>query len=187
VGYVRVSSADQRPDRQYEAIGDVDRLFEDRLSGKDTERPQLIEMLRYVRTGDEVRVADMSRLARSLPDLRALVDQIVAKGSSVTFLKENVTFSPDKSDAIATLLLSVLGAIAEFERALIRERQAEGIALAKARGVYKGGQRKIKPEQLEFARERVALGVPKAVVARELGVARQTLYDALAGKGVYAA
>lgn len=187
IGYVRVSTVDQRVDRQREAIGaDVHEWFEDKLSGKDTERPALIDMLRYVRKGDTVRVASMDRLARSLPDLRALVDEMVSKGVTVEFVKERLTFSRDKSDPIAVLLLSVLGAIAEFERALIRERQAEGIALAKRRGVYKGRVRALSPEQVAAAAERVATGVPKAAVARELGVGRQTLYDALGGKGVYA-
>jgi DNA invertase Pin-like site-specific DNA recombinase len=180
VGYVRVSTTDQRTDRQREAIGSgVEEWFEDKVSGKDTNRPALTAMLRHVRKGDTVRVASMDRLARSLPDLRALVDKMTGKGVRVEFVKEGLTFSADKADAMSTLLLNMLGAVAEFERSLIRERQAEGIALAKSRGVYTGRKAALTAEQVRAARELVDAGVPKAKVARDLGVSRQTLYAAL--------
>ena len=137
VGYVRVSSTDQNEARQVEALTGTERLFVDKLSGKNTERPALTEMLAYVRDGDTVRVASLDRLARNLDDLRRLVTQLTAKGVRVEFIKEALTFTGE-ANPMSKLLLSMLGAVAEFERELIRERQAEGIAIAKARGVYKG-------------------------------------------------
>lgn len=178
VGYVRVSSADQNHARQVEALTGADRLFIDKVSGKNTERPELSELLAYVRDGDTVRVASLDRLARNLDDLRRLVSDLTAMGVRVEFIKESLTFTGD-DNAMSRLLLSVMGAFAEFERSLIRERQAEGIAVAKANGVYKGRKRALTPEHVATARERVASGVPKAVVARDLGVSRQTLYTAL--------
>lgn len=179
VGYVRVSSADQNDARQVEALAGTDRLFVDKLSGKNTERPALTEMLGYVREGDTVRVASLDRLARNLDDLRRLVTDLTAKGVRVEFVKEALTFTGE-ANPMSKLLLSMLGAVAEFERELIRERQAEGIAIAKAKGVYKGRKPALSAEQVEQAKSKVAQGVPKAVVARDLGVSRQTLYSALA-------
>jgi DNA invertase Pin-like site-specific DNA recombinase len=179
VGYVRVSSTDQNEARQVEALTGTDRLFVDKLSGKNTERPALTEMLAYVREGDTVRVASLDRLARNLDDLRRLVTELTAKGVRVEFIKEALTFTGE-ANPMSKLLLSMLGAVAEFERELIRERQAEGIAIAKAKGVYKGRKPALTAEQVRQARERVSQGVPKAAVARDLGVSRQTLYAALA-------
>lgn len=178
VGYVRVSSTDQNEARQVEALSGAERLFTDKVSGKNTERPALSELLAYVRDGDTVRVASLDRLARNLDDLRRLVTDLTAKGVRVEFIKEGLTFTGD-DNAMARLLLSVMGAFAEFERSLIRERQAEGIALAKANGVYKGRKPALSAEQVEQARQRVSEGIPKAVVARDLDVSRQTLYTAL--------
>lgn len=180
VGYVRVSSAEQNEARQLEVLEGVDKLFIDKISGKSTDRPRLTELLEWVREGDTVRVASLDRLARNLDDLRRLVAGLTGAGVRVEFLKEGLTFTGEDS-AMSKLLLSVMGAFAEFERSLIRERQAEGIALAKAKGVYKGRAKTLKPEQVQAARERIATGVPKAQVARELSVSRQTLYSALSG------
>lgn len=113
-------------------------------------------------------------------DLRGIIDQITAKGASVHFLKESLTFSRDSTDPRDTLMLSILGSFAEFERSIIRERQAEGIALAKKAGKYKGRKRAISPEDLEKARQRVAAGASKVAIAKDLGVGRATLYRALA-------
>lgn len=178
VAYVRVSSVDQNPERQYEALTDADRVFEDRASGGSTDRPALAELMDYVREGDVVRVASMDRLARNLDDLRRLVRELTGKQVKVEFLKEGLTFTGDDSP-MATLLLSMMGAVAEFERSLIRERQAEGIAIAKARGVYKGRAKALSEDQIGEARRLVCEGFSKAKVARDLGVSRQTLYTAL--------
>lgn len=183
VGYVRVSSADQNTARQLDAIGEVDRVFEEKVSGGSrTNRTALAECLSYVRSGDTVRVASMDRLARSLTDLRNIVDEFLAKGASVQFVKEGQTYSPETQDALSRLLLNMLGAFAEFERSLIRERQAEGIRIAKAAGRYRGRQRALSPADAEKVRERIAAGVPKARIARELGVNRSTIYRLLASE-----
>ena len=134
VGYVRVSSVDQNAARQLDGIA-VERTFTDQASGKDTTRPKLDEMLAFVRDGDTAIVHSMDRLARNLDDLRRIVRTLTGKGVQVEFVKENLTFTGEDSP-MATLLLSVMGAFAEFERALIHERQREDIALAKQRGAY---------------------------------------------------
>nr|BDG00936.1 resolvase [Pseudomonas aeruginosa] len=132
IGYVRVSSFDQNPERQLEQI-QVDKVFTDKASGKDTRRPELERLLAFVREGDTVVVHSMDRLARNLDDLRRLVQGLTQRGVRIEFLKEHLTFTGEDSP-MANLMLSVMGAFAEFERALIRERQREGIALAKQRG-----------------------------------------------------
>ncbi|MCV5669939.1 recombinase family protein, partial [Escherichia coli] len=136
IGYVRVSSFDQNPERQLEQI-QVDKVFTDKASGKDTRRPELERLLAFVREGDTVVVHSMDRLARNLDDLRRLVQGLTQRGVRIEFLKEHLTFTGEDSP-MANLMLSVMGAFAEFERALIRERQREGIALAKQRGAYRG-------------------------------------------------
>lgn len=178
VAYVRVSSTDQNEARQVETLSGAGRVFTDKVSGRSTDRPALTEMLAYVREGDTVRCASLDRLARNLDDLRRLVETLTAKGVRVEFVKEGLTFNGDDS-AMSKLLLSVMGAFSEFERSLIRERQAEGIAIAKANGVYKGRKPSLTAEQVEKARADVAAGIPKARIARDLGVSRQTLYTAL--------
>lgn len=181
VGYARVSSTDQNLARQLDALGHLDRLFQDKVSGGTrTDRVGLQECLAYVRAGDTVRVASMDRLARSLTDLQQLVDEITTKGATVHFIKENQTYSTSGADSMSRLLLQILGAFAEFERNLIRERQAEGIRLAKAAGKYRGRNPSLSIDQIAKAQAQVAAGVPKSRVARELGVDRSTLYRALA-------
>jgi DNA invertase Pin-like site-specific DNA recombinase len=176
VGYKRVSSVDQVTDRQLEGLT-LDRVFTDHASGKDTDRPELGRALAYVREGDALVVHSMDRLARNLDDLRRLVRDLTGKGVKVEFVKESLTFSGEASP-MATFLLSVMGAFAEFERALIRERQREGIALAKARGVYKQGRKRVlTPEQAAELRRRVGAGEKKAALAREFGIGRRTLYN----------
>jgi len=177
IGYVRVSSLDQNPDRQLEQTP-VDRTFTDKASGKDVARPQLDTLLRFARDGDTIVVHSMDRLARNLDDLRRLVQLLTGRGIRVEFVKEQLTFTGEDSP-MATLLLSVMGAFAEFERALIRERQREGIALAKQRGVYRGRKKALSAVQRTEVRQRVAAGEKKAQVAREFGISRETLYQYL--------
>ncbi len=177
IGYVRVSSLDQNPDRQLEQIA-VDRTFTDHASGKDVARPQLDALLRFAREGDTVVVHSMDRLARNLDDLRRVVRSLTGCGIRVEFVKEGLTFTGEDAP-MATLLLSVMGAFAEFERALIRERQREGIALAKARRVYRGRKKALSDEATAELRRRVAAGEPKAHLAREFGISRETLYQYL--------
>ena len=177
IGYVRVSSLDQNPERQLEQVP-VDRIFTDKASGKDTQRPELDNLLTFVREGDTVVVHSMDRLARNLDDLRRLVQQLATRGVRVEFVKECLTFTGEDSP-MANLMLSVMGAFAEFERTLIRERQKEGIALAKQRGVYRGRKNSLSPEQVTEMKQRAASGEPKAALAREFGVSRETIYQYL--------
>lgn len=182
IGYARVSSKDQNLDRQLVALKKekVFRVFTDTVSGSSPQRPGLDGALNYVRAGDQLIVVSMDRLARSLIDLHRLVDELTERGVSVKFLKEGQTYSLDSSP-VAKLMLGLLGSVAEFERSIIRERQAEGIAKAKARGVYKGRAKVLNEEQVVQAREWVGEGIPKAEVARRLGIGRTTLYKYLAG------
>ena len=178
IGYVRVSSVEQNTARQLEGV-QVDRTFEDKASGGSTDRPKLAELLAYVREGDTVIIHSMDRLARNLDDLRRLVLDLNRRGIRVEFVKECLSFTGEDSP-MATLLLSVMGAFAEFERALIRERQREGIAVAKAKGVYTGRKPSLDEGQASKLREKAALGIPKARLAREFGISRDTLYRYLA-------
>lgn len=181
VGYLRVSTTDQNLERQRNIIGAVDRAFEEYASGGSrSQRPALSELMRYVREDDHLLVASMDRLARSLLDLRQLVDEILSQGVTVEFISERLTFSPGTDDHYGRFQLHLLGAVAELERSLIRERQAEGIARAKAEGKYRGRARRLSSADVEAARDRIGQGVPKAVIARDLGVDRKTLYRALA-------
>ncbi len=177
VGYTRVSTLDQKTDRQLDGV-EVDRVFADHVSGKDLHRPQLTAMLQFVRDGDTVVVHSMDRLARNLDDLRATVRGLTVRGVRVQFVKEQLTFTGDDT-AMATLLLSVMGAFAEFERALIRERQREGIALAKQRGAYRGRRRALTPGQVGELCAAAAIGRPKAELTREFGISRETVYQYL--------
>ena len=177
VGYVRVSSFDQNPDRQLEAVS-VTRTYTDKASGKDTQRPELDRLLAYVRDGDTVVVHSMDRLARNLDDLRRIVQDLTRRGVRVEFVKEGLTFTGDDSP-MANLMLSVMGAFAEFERALLRERQREGIAVAKQRGAYRGRKRSLNAEQIGEIQRRVAAGEQKTRVARDMGISRETVYQYL--------
>jgi DNA invertase Pin-like site-specific DNA recombinase len=177
VGYIRVSSVDQNTVRQLDGIA-IERTFTDKASGKDTTRPTLEELLAFVRAGDTVIVHSMDRLARNLDDLRRIVRTLTGKGVRIEFVKEGLVFTGEDSP-MATLLLSVMGAFAEFERALILERQREGIAAAKQRGAYTGRKPALTAEQARQLCERAAAGEPKAALARQFGVSRETVYTYL--------
>jgi len=172
-----VSSLDQNLDRQLDGI-QLDKTFADNVSGKDTQRPQLDALLEFVRDADTVIVHSMDRLARNLDDLRAIVRGLTTRGVRVEFVKEQLTFTGEDSP-MANLLLSVMGAFAEFERALIRERQREGIALAKQRGVYRGRRKALTAEQVDRLTRRAAAGEPKSALAREFNISRETVYQYL--------
>ncbi|WP_426116959.1 recombinase family protein [Massilia sp. PWRC2] len=176
IGYARVSSFDQNPERQLDQV-QVDKLFTEKASGKDTQRPQLDALLSFAREGDTVVVHSMDRLARNLDDLRRLVQTLTKRGIRIEFVKECLSFTGEDSP-MANLLLSVMGAFAEFERALIGERQREGIALAKQRGAYRGRKKALTDDQVVELRRRVA-GEAKATLAREFGISRETLYQYL--------
>jgi DNA invertase Pin-like site-specific DNA recombinase len=177
VGYRRVSAFDQNTERQLEGVK-LDKVFTDKASGKDTKRPQLQAALEYLREGDLFVIHSMDRLARNLDDLRRIVLDLTKRGVHVQFVKENLTFTGEDSP-MATLLLSLLGAVAEFERSMIHERQREGIELAKKRGVYKGRKPSLTTVQVKEIRQRAKAGEKKAALAVEYRVSRQTVYAAL--------
>lgn len=154
------------------------RTFTDKASGKDVNRPQLDAMLAFAREGDTVVVHSMDRLARNLDDLRKLVQSLTRRGIRIEFVKEQLTFSGEDSP-MANLMLSVMGAFAEFERALIRERQREGIAVARQRGAYRGRKRSLSDEMVAELHRRIAAGERKAAIARDIGISRETLYQYL--------
>jgi DNA invertase Pin-like site-specific DNA recombinase len=175
VGYQRVSTVDQNTDRQLDGVA-VNKLFTDKASGKDIYRPELARALDYVREGDTLVVHSMDRLARNLEDLRRIVRELTAKGVKVEFAKESLTFAGDDSP-MNTLLLSMLGAVAEFERSMILERQREGIAIAKAAGKYKGRKASLTDTQVQELRARLAGRESVTSLAKEFGVSRQTIYN----------
>ncbi len=179
VGYIRVSSLDQNTARQLDGI-EVDTFFEDHCSGKDTNRPQLKACLRHLRKGDRLHVHSIDRLARSLKDLQELVESLTEQGVSVQFHKENLIFSGD-SNPMHKLMFQMMGAFAEFERSMIRERQREGIAAARKQGKQIGAKPKLSSEQVDELRRRVAIGDQKKSLAQEYGISRQTLYNLMAG------
>lgn len=143
--YIRVSSINQNEDRQMNNLEQYDKIFQEKISGATTQRPQLQEMLGWIREGDQVDVYEISRLARNLQDLLKLVEEITKKKqSTIHFIKENLTFSAKSQNPFDELTLKLLGTFAEFERQMIRQRQAEGIQKAKEKGVYTNRTRKLK-------------------------------------------
>lgn len=176
VGYTRVSTIEQKSDRQLDGI-QLDRVFSEHASGKDTNRPQLKAAIAYLRDGDMLIVHSMDRLARNVEDMLRTVRELNAKGVSVQFVKENMSFTAGNDDPRAHLMFAMLGAFAQFERALIGERQREGIAIAKAKGKYKGRKPILNSEQVAAMITRITEGIPKSVVAREFKISRETLYQ----------
>ncbi len=174
VGYKRVSSIGQNLDRQLDGMT-LDRIFEEKVSGKDANRPELLAMLAYVREGDEVVVHSMDRLARNLSDLLSIVNGLTNRGVKVRFEKENLIFS-GQDDPMSKLMLSMMGAFSEFERSIIKMRQAEGITLAKKRGAYKGRKPSLTDAQADQVRLRARSGEKKTQLAREFQISRETLY-----------
>ena len=145
VAYVRVSSVDQHLDRQLETVGSVSKTYREYQSAATaSERPVLREALDYVREGDTLVVASIDRLARSLKDMLAIMEELEEKGVTVEFVSQGLTIRPDGGDLTTRLILHVITAVAQSEREMIRERQAEGIAIAKQTpGRYRGRVRKV--------------------------------------------
>jgi DNA invertase Pin-like site-specific DNA recombinase len=179
VGYVRVSTLDQNSERQLDGMKLV-KVFTDKASGKDTKRPQLQAALEYLRERDTLIVHSMDRLGRNMLDLLQTIKALNDRGVAVQFMKEHLTFSGEDSP-MAKLQLGLLAAVAEFERSLIRERQREGIALAKNKGVYKGRKKALSVEQAKavIAKDKANGGKGRAALARDLGICRETLYQYL--------
>ena len=153
-------------------------IFTDKASGKDIQRPELERLLAFVRESDTVVVHSMDRLARNLDDLRRIVQNLTQRGVRIEFVKENLAVTGEDSP-MANLMLSVMGGFAEFERALIRERQREGIALARQRGAYRGRKKSLNNEQTIELKRRGAAGEQKTLIAKNLGISRETLYQYL--------
>lgn len=173
IAYIRVSTAEQNEQRQVEAMQkyDIEKWFAEKVSAKDTNRPKLQEMLAYAREGDTVHIHDFSRLARSTKDLLDIVETLNRKGIHLVSNKESI----DTSTPTGKLMLTLLGAIAEFERQNLLDRQQEGIAIAKRNGKYKGGQKKtVVNFGVHYARY-MSREISKSALARELKISRPTL------------
>ncbi len=186
IGYIRVSTAEQNTARQLDGVT-LDKVFEDHASGKDIVRPQLTACLQYVREGDTLHLHSIDRLARSLIDLQRTVDELVGRGVTVVFHKENLSFAAGSLDngeaGTQRLMLQMMGAFAEFERNLIKDRQREGVALAKAAGKYRGRQRVLSTAQFEEIKDRLREGETVTALAREFNVCRHTIHKYLHAEG----
>ena len=180
VGYVRVSSIEQNTGRQLDGEI-VDRVFIDKVSGKQTNRPKFQEMLGYVREGDCIVVHSMDRFARSLKDLVTEVDRLVKRGIAIQFIKENITFTA-QATPMDHLMLQMMGAFAQFEREIILERQKEGIKIAAKLGKYKGRVHKLNSEQAAELRTAWLEGKfsSKVALGKAFGISRQAVYRYLA-------
>src|ERR1035441_3444041 len=181
IGYVRVSSIDQNTVRQLDGI-QLDKVFTDKASGKNTNRPQLKAAIDYLRDGDVLVVHSMDRLARSLADLLQLVEVLNKRGVVVEFVKEGLVFTGDDSPT-SRLMLGIMGSVAQFERQISRQRQLEGILKAKQAGKYRGRQSTMAATQIKAIRDRVAAGENKSALAREFKLSRQTIYNILSTGG----
>jgi len=177
--YIRVSTIDQNTDRQLLNVA-CDRVYEEKISGKDTNRPELQAMLSNIRVGDVVNVHEMSRLARNARDLLNLVETITSKGATIVFHKENLMFKGDeKQDPYQKMMMTVLAAVAELERSILLSRQKEGIAIAKSKGKYKGGKNKLSDEQVAELNKLHKQGLPIARIAKQFKITRPTVYSYL--------
>lgn len=175
IGYVRVSTVDQNPDRQLDQII-LDKKFVDYASAKSLMgRPQLQIMLDFVREDDVVLVHSMDRLARNVHDLKKIVLELTQKKVTVCFVKEKLEFSSESS-AFSQLMLHILGSFAEFEYAFIRERQHEGIVIAKKLGKFRGGTKKLNAEKIETLKQSLNTRKSKTQISEEMGISRFTLY-----------
>ena len=179
--YRRVSTTEQNTARQLPDFK-CDIELTEKVSGKDTKRLKLQTLLDTVSKGDSVHVHELSRLARSVSDLTAIVEHITGAGASITFHKENLTFESGKrKNSMAALMLNMLGAVAQFERDIMLERQREGIAVAKKAGVYKGRQSNFTPEQFKSIAEHFKTSTDKTKLAKHWKISRSYLYE-IAGK-----
>jgi len=179
LAYIRVSTYEQNTARQLDGIT-FDKTFTDKLSGANKERPELISMIDYIREGDEVWVHSIDRLARSLIDLHSLIKEITDKGATVHFHTESLTFDNGDHNPHQMLHLSMLGAFAQFERELIKQRQREGIEKAKERNAYKNvGRKGLAEEIISEIKTLASSGVSKTAIARKLGLSRAVIYKYL--------
>jgi DNA invertase Pin-like site-specific DNA recombinase len=178
IGYCRVSTNDQNTTAQIEMLKNAgcSEIFQEKVSGKDMERPELKKMLAYIRKGDTVKVTKIDRLARSTRDLLNISDEIQKKGANLEILNINL----DSSTPTGQLMLTMLAAIAQFERELMLERQREGVAIAQREGKYKG-RKPIDSAKVEKVKSLVESGLSISKAVRMVGIARQTYYNAVEG------
>lgn len=175
IGYVRVSTTDQNPDRQLEGVS-VHKKFIDYASGSTMKRPELEKMMEYAREDDTIVIHSMDRLGRNIRDLRNIIDEMVSKGIKVHFVRENLLFSSEKN-SMSNLILMLFGAVAEFELEKLKERQREGIEQARKAGKYQGRKPSLNKEKIEFMQQQLSqTRCTKTQLARELGISRFTLY-----------
>ena len=170
LAYLRVSTTEQNIDRQ---IIEADKTFIDKVSGANTNRPELIKLKEHARHGDIIICHDISRLARNLKDLKELIEFFISKGAAVKFLKENMLFTADKQNPMNELMLNMLGAVYQFERDIMKQRQAEGIAQAKAKGVYEGRSTsmRLKADIINEYKEKI----PQRTIAKKLDTSVSTV------------
>lgn len=186
IAYIRVSSEGQNTSRQDQQIEElcVDKVFTEKVSGRNIQdRPQFQLMLEYAREDDIIYCADLSRWGRSLIDIKTTVTSLTKRGVTVTFLKENLTFSGN-DDPMSNLLLGILSSLSEWERAVIKSRQMEGVKIAQEKGIYKekcGRKPKLSEEQIKEVKRRVESGEKRSDVALAFGVSRQTVYNLVGG------
>ena len=182
IAYIRVSSIGQSTSRQDQQIEElnVDKIFREKISGKNIQdRPQFQMMLEYAREDDVIYCADLSRWGRSLIDIKTTITALTSKGVTVKFLKENLTFTTNQEDPMSNLLLGILSSLSEWERAVIKSRQLEGVRIAQQNNVYKercGRKPKLTTEQVQEVKKKVSAGEARAAVAKEYGVSRQTVF-----------
>lgn len=171
IGYIRVSTVEQNTARQLDGVK-LDKVFIDKCSGKDRERPELKALISFIREGDTIHVHDISRMARNIADLQSLIETINSLGCTVRFYKEGLTFTGSSSDPMQKLMLQMLGAVYEFEREMLLERQREGIEKAKAAGKFKGRKRSVDRQKVIDA---LNSGLSIRKVASELSIAPSTV------------
>ena len=176
IGYIRVSSSDQNPDRQL-ADYELDDRYIDKCSGSTTNRPGFQSCMKYMRRGDTLHVHSIDRLARNMADLLAIVDDLLERDISLQFHKENLFFEAGKVSPMQTMMLQLMGSFAEFERNLIRERQREGIEAARKAGKRLGPKPKLTDQQKqELIDQCNQPGANKKAIAKDWCISRQTLY-----------
>lgn len=179
VGYVRVSSAGQNIDRQLVGV-QLDKVFEEKVSGRNVGSREVLNLcLDYLREHDTLHVHSIDRLARNMSDLLSIVDDLVKRDVTIKFHSEGLTFAPQTNDPMASLMLHMLGAFAEFERTLIGQRRKEGLEAARKRGKQIGRRKSLSDEDLSKIAQKLSEGASKSDLAKEYSVSRTTLYAAL--------
>ena len=176
--YIRVSTILQNTERQLPSV-ECDRVYEDKASGKDTERQQYQLMMSNLRSGDVINVHSLDRVGRNTKDILNLVEQVKEIGASIKFHKENLTFDGTSNDLYSDLLLTILSGFAQFERNIILERQREGIAIAKANGKYKGGKQKFVSTDKEKIKKLIEEGISISQISRDMECSRPTIYKVI--------